>query len=161
MMVFDDDRNIRSALAHIDDMIVHSGECLIAVLEKYDGELRSPVQFILLFAGRHIDVDVRAEDDSVALSINADTQSTLVDTLPNVSRSMPWQQAIGKSLAGCCIMLNNRGYVDGVQFEFSNSIMENSIYVQIVGAGSSLHIRQIIEATTLNRLSNGPSSERN
>jgi hypothetical protein len=150
-MVFDDDRNIRTALAQIDAMIVHTGDRLSAVLEKFDADLHGSVGLILMFPQRQIILDVRPEDDSVDVSVNSGTEAWLLHPLLDVSRSFPWAEALNKSLVSFCILLNNRGYVDGVQLEFSNSIMENSVFGQIVGAGSLLHVRDISEAKTLKR----------
>ena len=118
-MVFDDDKDIRLALAQIDAMITNTGDRLVSVLEIRDPELPSCVRLVFGFPERQIIVAVRSEDDSVGISLKLATQERQAGTLRDTSSSVPWRQALGKSLASFCILLNNRGYVDGVQLEFS------------------------------------------
>src|SRR5438132_7205650 len=100
MMFFDDDTNIRHSLSRIDDMIVHSGDRLVTVLERCDPDLAVRVGLILVFSTQQIIIAVRSEDDSVDVLVSDPPQTRPEDSLRDISRSSPWQEAIGKSLAG-------------------------------------------------------------
>jgi hypothetical protein len=108
-MVFDDDTDIRLALAQIDAMITNTGDHLLSVLDIRDPELPSCVGLVFGFPERQITIAVRSEDDSVSISVKPATQETQAGTLHDTSSAVPWCQAVGKSLASFCILLNNRG----------------------------------------------------
>ena len=149
IMLFDDDKHIRHSLSKIDEMIVHSGDHLVRVFERCDPDLAVRVGLILVFSSQRVMISVRSEDDSVDVLISEPPQTWSGDSLGDISKLSPWQEAIGKQLVSFCVLLNNRGYTDGVQLEFTNSIMETSVFSQVIGAGSSLHVRHVDEAATL------------
>jgi len=85
---------------------------------------------------------------------NGDDSLELTRTFPNVpsleeltqtrgAEMVPWRFAIGRHLRWGWMMINQQGYVDGIQLEFGNGDKEESISIQLLAIASSLKIQRV------------------
>jgi hypothetical protein len=57
-----------------------------------------------------------------------------------VSKEFPWQSACGRRICWAWGMVNQQGYADGVRLEFSDPDDKNSVFIELVVAGSSIEL---------------------
>ena len=55
----------------------------------------------------------------------------------------PWSLAKGKPLIWSWVLVNQQGYLDGLQLEFAKNSADNSIVVQLVAMGSEVMVRSM------------------
>ncbi|MFC1587495.1 DUF6334 family protein [Planctomycetota bacterium] len=54
-----------------------------------------------------------------------------------------WDHAYGKPLLWYWLMKNNRGYLDGIQFEFAKDTSDESVCIQLICLASRFSISQV------------------
>ncbi len=100
---------------------------------------------------------VRTEfsESTVFIVVNADDDTLYsVQRLPDeltgtqpadFSDDYPWKDAIGKPLRWAWALRNNRGYLDGMQFEFAINIEDKETAIQMMGMASGISVRSVSE----------------
>lgn len=118
--------------------VVSSGTKLTNVFAYIHPDLvKDQIVISLRFGSKHLQIEV-LEDDSLSVSFSANTNGYIKVDLTNDSR---WKGAINKPIRWGWLMKNNYGYSDGVQFEFSESVSDEMLIIQLLGISSRIDTR--------------------
>jgi hypothetical protein len=121
-------------------MVVESGQ-LLEVECLYHTDLPNDIGLIKLAFQQGTYFVVAKEDDSLELTRDA----TSIDFEGiKVSSEFPWHSAIGKHVRWVWTMVNQQGYLDGLQFEFANNITQEPIVIQLIAMASGIDIHKRI-----------------
>ena len=85
------------------------------------------------------------EDDSISLLAPPSLQGE------DISHQPPWREAIGRGVVWVWLLANQQGYEDACQIEFGKPTgpgQADSVTVQLVVAGSALHVSTVSEWTS-------------
>lgn len=127
------------------------GGCLLRADAIVDKDMPTdPVAIVLSFQHGAITVRAVPEDDTVSVEqgrhvIGGD------ECAIDLQDTAPWRRAIGKSVLFAWLMTNQQLYVDGVQFEFANTVQDTSATIQLVTVASSLRIFEVHEPSAVTR----------
>ena len=115
----------------------------VGYYEGFDDEDSSPLlcAIALCFDGLILYV-VAQEDDSFELR-REDWRPDLRWTVVSLMERRPWSAAKGKPLLWSWMLLNQQGYFDGLQLEFSRNSEDRSVVVQLVAIGSEVKQREV------------------
>ena len=102
---------------------------LMAVVLEFD---RTRVAFI-----------VGDEDSLDPCDYQSFTSRHTCHQMVDITSTHPWTEAIGLPLLWSWVMLNQQGYNDGVQLEFSQDGGSVSVIVQMIGVASEVKIRHV------------------
>ena len=92
----------------------------------------------------------KGEDDSIELTKSFPQISSLAELTNTIcSEMIPWKLVIGRHIRWAWIMINQQGYLDGIQLEFGNGDKKESIIVQIITIASSLKVTVVNQPTKL------------
>lgn len=89
-------------------------------------------QVLLLTALEDDSLKVRANEDFLALADHAVTQLT---------QTSPWKSAVSRPLMWAWVMVNQQGYLDGIQLDFARSSEDEAARIQVLVIGSSLKLQ--------------------
>jgi len=100
----------------------------------FEGDSRLTPHIVLQFETTQLFLSADENDDSIVLSMEP---PSMVDC---VARAAPaWAAAIGRAVLWSWILTNHKGYVDGVRFEFRNTVSDSGLIIEVVAAASMLH----------------------
>jgi hypothetical protein len=142
-------------------MVDESGQ-LMGVECFYYTDLPTDIGFIkLAFQQNHYFV-VATEDDSLEVTDNVANLFEPNDfKCVDMSDRSPWQSAIGKQVRWIWTMVNQQGYLDGLQFEFANDISQKPVVLQLIAIASGIDIYKRISLSQpkIESLLNGKSHD--
>jgi len=121
-------------------MVDESGQ-LMAVECFYYIDLPTEIGFIKLAFEQNNYFVVATEEDSLEVTDNVASLFE-ADEFKRVdlSHRSPWQSAIGKPVRWIWTMVNQQGYLDGLQFEFANDITQKPVVLQLIAMASGINI---------------------
>jgi len=109
-----------------------------AFCSVYDGKPSNDIEALLLgFSGFLIQIEVSTDDDCLRILTEGSVSS--FDIERNVTSFAPWVDCVGCCIREYYIMINNRGYSDAIQFEFSGT----GKVVQLYGIASRIDVRSV------------------
>ena len=109
----------------------------------------------LCFKNRVFTVKAITDDDTMEV-VSGKIETNAEQNLISASQDKPWSTAIGKSIMWSWALINQQGYPDAIQFEFSKNlsdtsitnqkdISDRSIIIQLLTAASSIYIYELSE----------------
>ncbi len=60
-----------------------------------------------------------------------------------MSNEMPWKLAIGNHVRWIWTLVNQQGYLDGLQFEFADNISQEQVIIQLIAIASRIDIKTV------------------
>ena len=99
--------------------------------------MRSPIKYGLTFGDLSANLLADGEFDTVKIVFGQSQLGAETASL-DVTRSLPWSQAVGLRLAWAWELTNQQGYADGVRLEFGPS--REPVTIELVVAGSQFHL---------------------
>jgi len=122
-------------------MAYESGH-LVEVECFYPSDLPTDIGFIKRGFQQGSYFVVATDDDSLKLTDSVAEVDVDVDDFNSVNMSdkLPWQSAIGRSVRWVWTMVNQQGYLDGLQFEFANNITQEPVVIQLIAIASSIKL---------------------
>ena len=119
-----------------------TGECLVGVNGYFfvDGVSNNMLVAIRFHFENEIVVVAAREDDSLdifGMERNYDEENQLFRDL---SGTAPWDLAISKPLLWSWRMINQQGYLDGLQMQFGRNVHASIVQVQLIAIASEIKI---------------------
>ena len=102
----------------------------------------SPIAFFMYFDRIVAMIRVIAADDSVECRVIDFELANKLDAI-DVSENALWKDAIGSQLHWVWSLINNQGYTDGIQFEWTNHSLKISIVIQAIAIASHFQLYKI------------------
>lgn len=121
------------------DELVSFGAPIHTILGRRNTILGGLEAVVFAVADRHLCIMVDGDDDSVVLSSEIPSGPPL---LP-LSEGDPLSRALGSRFVWIWLLINHRGYVDGVQLEFQQPRGTAPVLFQVLAMGSQLEVRRL------------------
>ncbi len=109
----------------------------------YDEDLPSDISAIKLIFQHHTYVVVVVkDDDSLELVEDPTAENWANPGLQSftVSHQLPWRMAKGRMVRWAWTLVNQQGYLDGLQFEFANHLSQSPLVVQLTAMASRIEV---------------------
>ncbi|HET6150580.1 MAG TPA: DUF6334 family protein [Polyangia bacterium] len=105
-----------------------------AVAHDYKGDPRFTSYVSLEFESSRLILSTAEEDDSIALSTDL---PAMIDCVARDEKA--WIPALGRALLWGWTLTNHQGCVDGVRFDFRNTVSDSPVIIEVLVAASRLH----------------------
>ncbi len=119
---------------------------LVEVESFYYTDLPTDIGLIKLAFQQNSFFVVVKEDDSLELTDKVTFTENDFKRI-NMSDKLPWQAAIGKQIRWIWTMVNQQGYLDGLQFEFANNINQKPVVIQLIAVASGIKVYNRVSLT--------------
>lgn len=100
----------------------------------FEGDPRFTSHIVLEFESMRLVLSTSEDDDSILLSKDLPPMSNCV---PRAASA--WTPALGCAVIWCWLLTNHQGYVDGVRFDFRNTVSASPMIIEVLVAASMLH----------------------
>jgi Family of unknown function (DUF6334) len=129
---------------NLSDIFFKEDLCnLSKVIHVFDEEIGDkPIVVLMYFQEKIILISVIDEDDSIDISSYDSYELKDLKTI-DVSNDIPWKDVINIKLFWVWSLTNQRGYTDGIQFEWINRNLNLSIKIQLTTMLSCLKIHKV------------------
>lgn len=114
---------------------------LVSVRYGSDPELPDRAHLVgLTFESGEWWLGVDPDDDSLVIAEHLTDGKAVLTPAPHDS---PWQGALGRRPRWVWVMINQQGYMDGIQFEFITDKADNDQRIQMVALASAWLIKPL------------------
>lgn len=136
----------------IQQAIVEEAGSLTCVEYLYHADIPNSIGIIKFSFQQGNYFIVAKEDDSLKLTDKLASRLLKKESFisQNSSNQWPWQWVIGKPVRWVWNMVNQQGYLDGLQFEFSENVEKESLVIQLMAIASAIEVNLRINLNQIN-----------
>jgi hypothetical protein len=118
-------------LEHLQRIADRGGQLRAAHAHYIDGDRRLTSHIVLEFERERL--VLLSDEDTDAIVLTGDAPS-----ISGGAEAELWKAANGRSILWSWILTNHQGYVDGVRFDFRNTVVDHPVVIEVIVAASTL-----------------------
>ena len=132
-------------MKHLMRTIAYENGKFVDAESFFHPDLPTEIGVIKLCFQKGIFFVVAQNDDSLELTdrnIENDLKKEGFKSI-RLSNDMPWQSAIGRHIRWLWTLMNQQGYIDGLQFEFADNVSQEAVIIQLIAIASRIDIKTV------------------
>lgn len=123
-------------LEHLRRIAECGGKLRTARAHFIDGDPRFTSRIVLHFERERLVLFADEDTDAIILADDAPATS-------DGAEAEVWKAASGRSILWSWILTNHQGYIDGVRFDFRNTVADRPVVIEVIAGASTLHTKVI------------------
>ena len=118
----------------LQSVVDSAGRLRRAVAHHYGGDPDFVSHVVLEFESGRLVLSANDQDDSIQLS-------TELPPAPDCTpcKALSWAPGYGRSLLWAWTLTNHQGYLDGVRFDFRDTVSQSPFIIEVVVEALTLH----------------------